>query len=97
MGDHGGSPPSSGTKRFFQDSMTSVKSSKRNSGSGNKHAPDHHGQLARRQWWLLSSRGHQRHELPGEPGPPASWPERPGPVRHWRCQVLQRGMEPSPQ
>jgi hypothetical protein len=36
MGDHGGSSPSSGTKRFFHDSMTSVKSSKRNSGSSNK-------------------------------------------------------------
>ena len=36
MGDHGGSPPSSGTKRFFYDSMTSVKSSKRNAGPGNK-------------------------------------------------------------
>ena len=36
MGDHGGSPPSSGTKSFFYDSMTSVKSSKRNAGSGNK-------------------------------------------------------------
>ena len=41
MADHPGSPPSSGTKRFFYDSMTQVKSSKRNSGSGNKQGTRH--------------------------------------------------------
>eukprot|EP00966_Prymnesium_polylepis_P088675 2052146-Prymnesium_polylepis.1 len=57
MGDHGGSPPSSGTKRFIYDSVTSVMSSKRNAGSGNKQGTRKItmlGQLARQQRWLLS-------------------------------------------
>ena len=41
MADHPGSPPFSGTKRFFYDSMTQVRSSKRNSGSGNKQGTRH--------------------------------------------------------